>query len=156
MPIYNSYRLFEFTGYAFFYKQIIKGPFVKKIITWFLVLFPLYWFVTMFLVFDITEWVSYLPVLGNVFTVFFAAVYCYELFVSDDLTKFSKSPELWISLGLIIYYACNLPYEGMLNYLWQNYKPLAKQLVVLLNILNIVMYSMFVYSFLCRINMEKY
>jgi hypothetical protein len=155
MPVYNMYRLFEFMGYAFYYRQIIQNKVVQKIIRWFLVLYPLYWFITVFLIFNISTWTSYLPVVGSPFTILFSVVFCYELFISPDLVDFRKCPELWIALGLIIYYTCDLPYEGMLNFLWRNYKLLAKQVVTILDILNIIMYAIITYAFLCRMNTRK-
>src|SRR5689334_22559017 len=60
IPLYNSFMLLEFEGFAWYYLQIIKFPLVKKIITIFLVVFPLFWFITVFFIFGITHWNSYL------------------------------------------------------------------------------------------------
>jgi len=156
MPVYNIYRLFEFMGYAFYFKRIIQSSIVQRIITWFLVFYPLYWFITVFFIFGIKSWTSYLPVGGSPFTILFASVYCYELFVSPQLVDFRRSAELWIALGLIIYYTCDLPYEGMLNFLITNFNSLGEKLSTLLLTLNILMYSAFIYAYLCRINIKKY
>jgi len=155
MPIYNIYRVFEYTGYALYYRQIIKSRVVQKIITGFLIFYPIYWFITIFLIFPLSYWGSYLPAGGSPFIILFSVRFCYELFISPELVDFKKSTELWIAMSLIIYYTGSLPCEGMLNFLYVNYGIWARKLVVVLDLLNIIMYSFIIYAYLCRINIKK-
>jgi hypothetical protein len=142
--------LLEFEGFALYYLQIIKFPSIKKIIIIFLCLFPLFWLITVFFIFGITHWNSYLVIAGSAFTIFLSGIFYYELFTASELIKLTKSSEFWIATGLIIFYSCNLPFLGMFNFLTKNYDTLAYKLETILQVLDTVMYSLFIYAFLCR------
>ncbi len=150
-PVYNIFMLIEFWAYAFYYHYIIRNKILKKIITVFLILFPVFWFITIFYLFDgLEHWNSYLILVGFSFTILWSAAYCYQLFTSAGLIKFRYQSEFWIAIGLIIFYTCNLPYLGMYNFLGANYSELAQQLKKVLQPTNCLMYSLFIYAYLCR------
>ncbi len=109
----------------------------------------------MFFIFGITKWNSYVVIAGSFFIICFSAAYYYQVFTQDELARLDNSPEFWIATGLIIFYACNLPYMGMLNFLVKNYLGLAIKFLSILKILNVIMYSIFIYAFLCRIIIKK-
>jgi hypothetical protein len=155
VPYYNFFMLAEFWTYAFFYSLIIRIPWMKKVIIGFLWGFPLFWLIVVFFVFGLRTWNSYLFIVGGVFTVCFSFSFYYQLFTNPEDVDLKTCPEFWIATGLIIFYTCNLPYIGMLNFLVKNYLSLAKTFLVVLKILNILMYSLFTYAFLCRIPTKK-
>ena len=99
--------------------------------------------------FGISSWNSYVYIVESLFTVCLAAAFYYQLFTAPTLIRLTTSPEFWIATGLIIFYTCNLPYLGMLNFITKDYLSLAKSLLMLLQILNIIMYSLFTLAFLC-------
>jgi hypothetical protein len=157
-PVYNIFMLIEFWVFAFYYSFIIKNRILKIIILVFLILFPVFWFITCFYFFNgIGHWNSYLIIAGFSFTVFWSAAYCYQLFTSAALIKFRAQSEFWIAVGLIIFYSCNLPYLGMYNFLYRNYDGLAEQLKEVLQPTDCLMYALFIYAYLCRTtNTMKY
>jgi hypothetical protein len=150
IPLYNAFMLVEFEVYAWYFLQIIRFPLIKKVIAAFLILFPLFWVTTVFFIFGIEHWNSYLVIAGSAFTVFLSGIFYYQLFTASELTKLTKSPEFWIATGLIVFYTCNLPFLGMFNFLTRNYETLAYKLEDVLQLLDAVMYSTFIYAFLCR------
>ena len=103
----------------------------------------------------IWKWDSHFLVIGSLATVLLSANYYYELFTADELVKLSTSFEFWIATALIIFYACNLPYLGILQLLTKNLTPLATRLIQSLQIFNILFYSMITYAYLCRIRIAK-
>jgi len=155
VPLYNSFMLVEFMAYAWYYHMILKTGWARQLARLFLFLFPPFWAWVVFWVFGILHWNSYVVVAGSVFTIFVSAAYYYEIFTRQADINLLDTPEFWIATGLLIFYACNLPYIGMLNYLVKNYMPLAKTFLVILKILNILMYSIFTYAFICRIPIKK-
>ncbi len=158
LPVYNIFMLIEFWVFALYYSYILKSRFQKIIIRLFLILFPVFWYITTFHFFNgLNHWNSYLILAGFSFTVFLSVAYCYRLFTSDQLIKFRKQSEFWIAIGLIIFYSCNLPYLGMYNYLSNNFSELALQLKKVLQPTNCLMYALFIYAYICRTtNTMKY
>ena len=156
IALYNSFMLVEFEGFAWYYLQIIKFSSIKKIVIIFLYLFPLFWLITVFFIFGINHWNSYLVIAGSSFTIFLSGIFYYQLFTASELIKLTKSPEFWIATGMMIFYSCNLPFLGMFNFLTKSYATLAYKLESILQVLDAVMYSIFIYAFLCRmINTER-
>lgn len=158
-PQYNVFLLVEFLFYAYFFKQVIRHGKIKSIISWFLVLFPVAWYVLVFCVGSILNWNSYMFLVGATFMVILCAAYFYEFFNSEEITVASKNGVFWIVTGLFSFYACAIPYMGMYNFLMNGYSELAIKLKVLLQISNIILYSLMGYAFLCQrktINTRKF
>ena len=156
LPLYNVFVLFEFSLYGIYYLYIVKPKAVRVFIKAFLLLYPVFWFVTVFYVFGgLHNWNSYINVAGSLFTVTVSAAYYFQLFTAPQLVRLSRHTEFWIATGMILFYACNLPYVGTLNFLIKNYYLLAKQLLFVLQLLVITMYSIFLYAYLCQVAIRK-
>lgn len=153
LPVYNIFILLEFWGYGFYFYKITSRTAIKKLIQFYLYLFPVFWMFTTFFYFKLGIWNSYSIIIGSFFTICFSVGYYYQFFTSHSLINIQlrKHAEFWIATGLILFYSCQLPYVGMLNFLMTNYPGLATGLLPLLQIFNILMYSIFIYAFLCRI-----
>ncbi|WP_316828406.1 hypothetical protein [Pedobacter miscanthi] len=157
LPQYNIVLLIEFLVYACFFKEIIISEWIKKIISIFMVLFPVFWYISVFFIFKITEWNSYIFLVGGTFTIVWALIYCYQLLTSIENISLSRCSEFWIALGIIIFYACEVPFMGIYNFLIVNYPSLIMNFQIGLQLTNIIMYSLFTYAFLCiKINTMKY
>ena len=155
VPLYNIFMIVEFWTYGWFFSRLLDSPVLKKFIGYYLVLLPIYWVIVVFVVFGIGNWNSYMSITGSLFTVCMAAAFYYQLFTAPSLIRLTGSTEFWIATALIVFYACNLPYLGMLNFITVKYRPLAQQLLLVLQFLNIIMYSLFTIGFLCRIRTMK-
>jgi hypothetical protein len=149
VPLYNCFMLVETMTYAWFFRAILTSRVLKGLIGGFLILFPIFWVIVVFFVFGIYRWNSYVAIIQSLFTVCVAAIFYYQLFTAPTLIRLTTSPEFWIATGLIIFYTCNLPYLGMLNFITKDYLSLAKSLLKLLQVLNIIMYSLFTLAYLC-------
>lgn len=155
LPAYNVILLGEFVAYAYFFYIIAKLRWLKKLTITLMIVFPIFWFVAVFILFGFKSWNSYVYTAGSLFVLLFAIGYYYELITNAEVKRLSNNSEFWIVTGLIIFYTGNLPFLGMYNFLIVNYKDLAANLGTVLRILNIIMYSLFAYAYLCRINTEK-
>jgi hypothetical protein len=149
VPLYNCFMLVETMTYAWFFREILTSRLLKGLIGGYMILFPIFWIIVVFFVFGLYQWNSYVAIVESLFTVCMAAVFYYQLFTAPTLIRLTTSPEFWIATGLIIFYTCNLPYLGMLNFITKDYLPLAKSLLKLLQVLNIIMYSLFTLAYLC-------
>ena len=156
LPQYNFFVFVEFMFYAYFFKQVIVNPHVKKLLNLFLWMFPVLWYVFAFICFNILEWNSYSFLLGGTFTIFFALFYCYELITLNDTISLIDEGGFWIAVGLIICYACDFSYMGMFRYLTTNFSQLATNLKKVHLITNSIMYLLFAYAFLCKTTKKFY
>jgi len=153
-PVYNIFILVEYPLLAFYFGKIISSSKFKKIIQVFSIFFPVLWFVIFLFVYRLSEWNTYGVMVGDLFVILFAARYLYELFTSDILINFWKHTGFWIAVGLIFYSCCELPIMGILNFLEHDWK-ITLRLLTLLQILNIIMYLVFTYAFLCQLKLTR-
>jgi len=153
-PVYNTFMLIEYPLLAFYFRQIISAAITKKVINIFLFGFPLFWFITIFFIFGISGWNSYAIMFGDVFIIIISARYLYELFTSNELINFRSCAEFWVAVALIFYSSCELPITGILNFWVRNNPAITLQLYNVLQILNIIMYSVLIYAFLCPIKTQ--
>lgn len=52
-----------------------------------------------------------------------------------NFTPQDRRPEIWMSTGILLYFACNLPYFSLYNFLTQNYPDLTAALFLITEIL---------------------
>jgi hypothetical protein len=153
--IYNSFMLPEYCLYTLFFRSIIRNARIKKVLTVFLMLFPVIWAATTWRL-KITTWNSYIVLIGDAATVVMCATYLFEVFVSDELIDLKTSAEFWITSGTLMYCCCEIPITGRLNFLAHD-KQVTLVLEDVLQGLNIVMYITIIYAYQCRrlINIMK-
>lgn len=152
LPIYNLFMLFEYLLIAYYFGEIISSQKVKKAIKVFFILFPVFWLCTEIFFFGWWKSNTYAVLAGDLFCIIFAARYLYELFTADQMVDFQNCSEFWIAAGIMFYSCCELPITGIVNFWSKNYHELTLKLFSVLDVLNIIMYSIFAYAFLCRLS----
>ena len=147
--LYNSFMLLEFMTYAWYYQYIIKVKWIKKMGRIFMLFFPLFWLVTVVFIFGLNKWNSYVVVAGAVFSVCLSLGYFYQLLRDTTDIHLMTHPEFWIAAGMLMLYLAQIPYFGMLNYVYSHYPVATGYLSLTMLVLNILMYLSFTYAFLC-------
>lgn len=155
VQMYNFFHLVQYLAFAYYFQHIIHSSNIQKVIQVFLYLYPVFWYTMVFFVFNLNEWNSYVFMVGGVFTILWAVVYCYQLLAADEPVMLRYNGEFWIAIGLIFFYVCSVPYMGMFNFLAKFHDDLASLLKIPLQISNIVMYSLFTYAFICQLTITK-
>lgn len=155
-PIYNSFILIEILTYAFFYYNIMQIVWMRKLIASLAFVFFLFWVVSVFFIHGFNAWNSYVIISGGSFTVCVSLGYYYQIIQSKTEINLLSHPEFWIATGMLIFYSCQVPYFGTLNFLIKNYLPLAYSLMNVLLVINTFMYLTFIYAFLCPRIQRKY
>lgn len=150
LQLYNFFMLVEFLWYAYYFRRIIRFRIVKRSIDVFLFLYPVIWYFIVFFIYRVDEWNSLVFVLGATFTIYISILYCYQSFIAEEIIQYRYYSEFWIAVGLMIFYASATPYMGMFNLLTREYKELALLLKTFLRISNIIMYSLFLYAYVCQ------
>jgi hypothetical protein len=149
-PVYNIFLVIQFPFLAFYFKQVITSKAFRKGINTFFLCYPVLWLVIILFVYGLNKWNSYGIMAGDLFVIAFAGRYLYELFTAEQLISFRKNSEFWIAIAIIFYSCCELPIMGILNFLVRDWNNTLK-LLTILQLLNIIMYSIFIYAYLCRI-----
>lgn len=149
--LYNSFTLVEFWIYGYYYTWLIRKLILRRILFVFLVIFPIFWFITVFFQYGFFTWNSSVIVVGSFFSVVFAIMYYYQIITHTEILSLRSLPEFWIATGMLIFYLGSLPFFGMLNFLGRSHANIVLKLYAVLTVLNILMYSLFTYGFLCRI-----
>ncbi|HXB91470.1 MAG TPA: hypothetical protein VNU72_04240 [Puia sp.] len=149
--IYNSFGLVEFWLYGYFFYRIITVKALRKVIFLFLLIFPIFWVITIFFLFGFNVWNSYVVIVGSFFSVIFAIMYYYQIITAKEIRSLRSMPEFWIATGLLIFYLGELPFFGVLNFLVSHDMLLTRSLLKVLKLLDTLMYGLFSYGFLCLI-----
>jgi hypothetical protein len=147
--LYNFAALLEFWLYAYYYLQIIRNKRISTFIRIYLCGLPVGWLILVIGMMGLVIWNTIFHAIGSVVIVLLSAWFYYQLFTAEKLTRLSMSFEFWIATALIVYYSCDLPFLGMLNWLSQKSPGLASKLVKALQIVNIIFYSIICYAFIC-------
>jgi hypothetical protein len=153
--LYNISMGIQYWLYGLFFRFILAGRSARLVVDGFLILFPLLWLSSTLFLFGLYKWNSYVAATGSLFCILFSVFYFYQVFAQVEPVRFATKAELWIAIGLFVFYSINLPYIGMLNFLSNAYREFANKLLVVLQISNILMYSLFTYAYVCRMSIRK-
>src|SRR5690606_18441502 len=104
VQMYNFFHLVQYLAFAYYFQHIIHSSNIIKVIQVFLYLYPVFWYTMVFFVFNLNEWNSYVFMVGGVFTILWAVVYCYQLLAADEPVMLRYNGEFWIAIGLIFFY----------------------------------------------------
>jgi len=146
--LYNLFMLVEFSSYAFFYLLSIHKGKMKRLMQASLLIFPIIWTILMARG-GLKEWNGTLITVGSFFSVLFALNYYHYIITAPQLLSLRTLPEFWIATGMLIFYLGSFAFFGMLNFILK-YQEVAAKLLDVFEVLNIIMYALFSYAFLCR------
>ena len=153
--IYSIAMLIEFWLYPYYYRHVLVNKMVRRIITYYLFLFPVVWFILVFILSGPGTWNSMISVIGTVVLIILSVCMYYQLFTSDSPKRLIRNFEFIVASGMIIFFASSYTLLGMLNYVITTNKDLAKQLLSVLHILNIIYYSLITYGFICAFSSAR-
>jgi hypothetical protein len=152
--LYNIFTTFEFVFYLFVIGYSIYNILVRKVILGLMAVYPLMVYVnTVFFQTKGFHTVTYS--VGCLLIVAASIYYFFELFQSTHSVKLGKEPAFWICSGLLFFYTCTFPLIGLWNHLHGLPDIILRNLNAILQILNILLYSLFSIAFLCKIRFRK-
>lgn len=91
---------------------------------------------------------SLVYLISNFILLIFILTYFFNLSTSNKILNFTRERMFWVSTGLLIFWLGTLPYFGLHTYLSANYFDLFLSYTWVVAILNYVMYSLFICSFI--------
>jgi hypothetical protein len=153
--LYNIAHVPVFEFFAWFFLQVIRSENIKKLIRIFMYFFPVLAIGNILFGQGFYTFNTYTYIAGGVSAVSMAIAYFTQLLNPTEYFDISKDPVFWICTGIIFFYVGDIPYSGMINYLWYNHNTIAVNYRKILTILNILMFLLFSMAFLCRSSPQK-
>lgn len=154
--LYNIYDIVHFAFYLYLLTNIIAGKkarsVCKKILIGYLVFVSAN--ITLFQRIETYNSVTY--AIGCLLIVALSIYYFYELFSLKHFVNLIHEPSFWISTGLLFYYSCSFPLFTLVNFMHNTPDIIIGTLQSLIQLMNILLYSLFTIAFLCRIRIRKY
>jgi len=154
IPMYNVFTTFEFIFYLYILRSIIYNIKVKKIILWLMAMYPVLVLINM-IFFQKNTFHTNTYSLGCLLIVGACIYYFYEIFQTTHSVNLVKEPAFWICSGLLFFYTCSFPLLGLWNHLHGLPRIILRNLAAVMQILNVLLYSLFSIAFLCRIRIQK-
>ncbi|OQP48706.1 hypothetical protein A4D02_08360 [Niastella koreensis] len=154
IPMYNIFTTFEFIFYLYILRRIIYNVRVKKLIVLLMAIYPVLVLINM-LFFQENTFHTNTYSLGCLLIVGACIYYFYEIFQTTHSVNLVKEPAFWICSGLLFFYTCSFPLVGLWNHLYGLPRIILLNLNAVLQILNILLYSLFSIAFLCRVRFRK-
>jgi hypothetical protein len=153
--LYNIFTTLEFVFYFWMLRQIIKNSIAQKIILYCLCLYPV--LVLTAILFWIKPGYFHAPTyaLGCLLVVAICIYYFFELFQLPHSVNLIREPAFWICSGLLFFYSCSFPIFGLANIINQLPGFIVRNIEVILNIMNGLLYSLFTIAFLCTLKMRR-
>lgn len=155
LPLYNFFTAFEFVFYIYTIRQFIHQPIAKKIFVGLMVAYFTAAMVNIFFIQGINAFHSVTYAAGCLLMVFCCAYYFIETLMQPTPVTLVRMPDFWICSGLMFFYAVSFPIYGFTNFVMSLPQALLRNFNIFIQILNIILYTMFSIAFLCRFKVTK-
>lgn len=153
--IYDAFVIFKLLFLMWFYSQILHQPIVKHFLR--VAAIPLILLsVAEYICINVTREPNiYTIVGGNIIIIILCLAYFRELLNNTDIKSLKNNPVLLISIGLFLYHSATTPFFIYMNFLNNNAPRLFVDFASINDVFNIIMYSLFLTSFLCKPSFQK-
>jgi len=152
--LYICFSAVEFSFYLYVISRIIHNFLFKRII-WFILIINFIISISGALFIQKSSFNSVAYSINCLFIVFFCIYYFLELFRYPKFVNLKNEPAFWICSGLLFYYCCSLPLFGLITLLSGVPQGIIRNLFIIVNVLNILLYTSFAIAFVCRIKIKK-
>jgi hypothetical protein len=154
--VYAIFQPVEYTLMAIFFFLIIKSSIIKSIIK-ISIPFVLIWNIINSLFFQsINGLNTYALLVVSLLFCSWTVVYFLQLLNSfDDEKILWKNPYFWVCTGVLFFYAGSFFLTCFINFILKNDSVTANKIWPINHMLNIVMYSLYTYGFICQAKYQK-
>ncbi|UII32786.1 hypothetical protein LVD17_07055 [Fulvivirga ulvae] len=147
----HFYQPLEFILITLIYKNILRNKVLNR---YWLVIVPLF-LITSFYLSIFIEGLhmpnTYSFLLGSTIIVLYALIYVYELYANPpEHSSLFTNPYFWINTGNLFFYCGTFFQMGLSAYIARDNETLAKELSIIIKLLNYALYSLYLIGFLCK------
>ncbi|HTI93090.1 MAG TPA: hypothetical protein VL727_20970 [Puia sp.] len=151
----NLVDMFGFSFYLYLVRRIVQGRKAKQVFKYFQLFYILAAVINLFLVQKTVAFNTMTYCLGCLLIVSSSIYYFWELFQLRTSVNLLRQPSFWICSGLLFFYACSFPMQGLLNFINTMPKLIIQNLLIIYILLNSFLYLSFTIAFLCRLKTRK-
>lgn len=155
VPLYSFFTASEFLFYMYVLKEVIHNKGVKKLIASCLWVYILMVILNALFIQKGTSFTSFPYAIGCLLIVAFCIYYFYELFQLPKAVNLVRQPAFWICSGLLFFYCTSFPIYALFNFLKKSAPTFLKNFGLIVQVLNVFLYSAFTIAFLCRFRTRK-
>ncbi|WP_133053943.1 hypothetical protein [Niastella yeongjuensis] len=152
--LFNTFTTFEIIFYLYIIRCCLYNLKIRKIILWVMTIYPVLVLINSAF-FQVKTFHTSTYSFGCLLIVGACIYYFLELFQSTRSVNLLKEPAFWICSGLLFFYTCSFPLFGLWNHLHGLPGIILRNLSTVLQILNVLLYSLFSIAFLCRVRFRK-
>lgn len=145
--LYNLLEIITFSFLFYIYYKSLSANIHKFWVSIFFISFLIVTIINWFFIQSfILEWSELPNIFGSLFLIVIILFYFIELLKSEQILIFHKSLLFWISVGLLIFYACTIPFSIKMN----GYAliPGIHKLFLIIYVSAIIMYLTFTFGFI--------
>jgi hypothetical protein len=150
--LYNIFLVIECVVLNYFFYHLVKADLLKKLLTGWLAIFLIFYFTELY-VKHFNAYVSTSSTIMSVELILASIYYYYRLLKEEKFRQLSKDASFWWVNGAICFYfagiACNLFFKYLLQDAAAPSVYYSARYIVF-SILNVILYSCWSYSFICR------
>lgn len=150
-PLYNIYNILNNSCYLFILYSFIKDGKIKRIASYVLISFFIFSLLNLFFIQGLTTFNTITFALGSLLVIVLCVYYFLELFRLRHYVNLVKEPSFWIAVALIFYFPCSFPLLATSNLMLELPTIIMNNLSTLLQLMNILLYSLFAIAFLCKL-----
>jgi len=147
--LFNIFTALEFVFYLVLFRQILTSTSKKKAVNLLIASTIIASLGNMIFFQGLFKFNNYSYSYGCMLVCICVMMYFLQLLHHTNPQPLTRIPMFWVSTGLLIYYACNFFYMGLLNYIIGVSMEIAKELFIIISVLNIAMYSLFSVGIVC-------
>jgi hypothetical protein len=152
--LFIIFTSFEFVYYLFIVSFSIANVKVRKVILWISAIYPVLVLLNR-LFYQVKTFHTVTYSIGCLLVVAACIYYFFELFQNPRSVDLKKEPSFWICSALLFFYCCTFPLIGLYNQLHGLTDIILQNLNAILQLLNVLLYSLFSIACLCRIGFRK-
>ncbi|MVT10723.1 hypothetical protein GO493_20800 [Chitinophaga sp. ysch24] len=150
---YNFYTIPNITYLLYLVRSFLSNSKVIRMLDIFIIVYPGIALVN--IIRTPHTFNTYAFLIGCTLVVIATICYFYERIKYPGPQSLLKDPTFWISTGLLFYYTCSLPLNGILNFI-SNMPFYVYTTIYFINVvINIILYLLFSISFLCNLISRK-
>jgi hypothetical protein len=152
---FNILTILQYCFYFFVLYRVIQNKILRRVALQFVWIYPLASGLNI-LFFQKLNIHTITYAFGALLIVAFCIFYFFELFQRPQSVTLSRNPDFWVCSGLLFYFSCSFPIYGMANNLSKMPGFIIRNLISILNVLDILLYISLVIAFICRLKIRKF